>query len=104
MTKKIKINPNESNYIRKLFYEEQTYRNLIGYLLQKENINQNYLDKYEKLYNEAYMIFSIARDELTEMYAKQNNIIHYCESYIDFLENEIIFYYPDGEKTNEKHT
>lgn len=90
MIKEIKIPLNVINYIQCLFYETESLKALISFLIEN-NKDSIYIKQYKQEYEKKYLEYATARDEIIDLYAKENNIDLYCSSVIDFNNRKIIF-------------
>ena len=79
-----------SDYIQKAYYEYNACKDIIAFIMSKDNINEEQLYKYIREAEEKYVILELAKQEIItlyslEEYAEKSNY-HY-----DFGNSLIIF-------------
>lgn len=82
-----------NNYLWKSSYEYEHGKDIIAFLMTKDNINQEQLNKYLSEQEEKFKIVQLIKEYIIETYNLKDYAIK-NNYYFDFINNLIIF--PDA--------
>lgn len=79
-----------SDYIQKAYYEYGACKDIIAFIMSKDNINEKQLYKYLKEAEEKYKILELAKQEIITLYNLED-YVKQSDYHYDFGNSLIIF-------------
>ena len=87
----ITIEYNEAMYLERLYFEYMASLNILRYLTSQEGTKEEYLDRYNKSYEEKYTAFELAKQDVLDKYRpegmeKYNYFIDFDRAKVEYTE------------------
>ena len=93
MDKKVSvtIEYGEAMYLERLYFEYMASLNILRYLTSQEGTKEEYLDRYNKSYEEKYTAFELAKQDVLDKYRpegmeKYNYFIDFDRAKVEYTE------------------
>lgn len=86
---RVKMEPNDIQLIERLFYEYNASKDLVGYLMQQDKVNEDYLQQYINITEKRFTELEMHKDMMDRQYRPEGiNPVNYS---FDFINEELVY-------------
>jgi hypothetical protein len=86
---RVKLSPEDNSLIERQFYEYNAARDIISYLMQQSNINEDYLQQYINIAEKRFIELEMNKNAVDKHYRPQDiNPVNYQ---FDFEAEELVY-------------
>lgn len=86
---RVKLDPEDNSLIERQFYEYNAARDIISYLMQQQNINENYLQQYINIAEKRFTELEMNKQAVDKAYRPAD--INPLSYQFDFEAEELVY-------------